>query len=267
MFKTILSKLDLSIPAGVSEQQMGQADLNGDGITDLILASSWALGKTRRMLQSFWKRVVTLFVGTLVAALVVAPAQAQEGDPRTKVVYVACYAYQIGNPNSAYLPVVRATQAEVSNYLEFNVERAVFPHRQPGQAVGCSTGDTAEAAHAARVKTGYLKTSELPWPKEVVLASMSPADTAAPKAASAPKPAATPKPVAKVPAQTTALTIKANPGPKDAAKAWDKQVKKTLAAEAQKKVETAAKQAQADANTKADYEAFLRERRKQGRAQ
>ena len=63
------------------------------------------------------------------------------------------------------------------------------------------------------------------------------------------------------------LTVKTDTSLRDAGKAWDEQVKKTLAAEAQKKVETAAKQVQADAKLKADYEAFFAERRKQGRAQ
>src|SRR4051812_30990254 len=44
-----------------------------------------------------------------------------------------------------------------------------------------------------------------------------------------------------------ALTVKTDTSARDAARAWDEQVKKTLAAEAQKKVETAAKAAQADA--------------------
>lgn len=63
------------------------------------------------------------------------------------------------------------------------------------------------------------------------------------------------------------LTVKTDTSLRDAGKAWDAQVQKTLAAEAQKKVETAAKQVQADAKLKADYEAFFAERRKQGRAQ
>lgn len=54
---------------------------------------------------------------------------------------------------------------------------------------------------------------------------------------------------------------------RDAGKAWDEQVKKTLAEETKKKVELAAKQVQADAKAKADLEAFLKARRKQGSAQ
>jgi len=73
----------------------------------------------------------------------------------------------------------------------------------------------------------------------------------------------------KAPAQISkpALTIKADTALRDAGKVWDEQVKKTLAEEARKKVETAAKTAQANAKVQADTEAFFRERRKQGRAQ
>jgi hypothetical protein len=63
------------------------------------------------------------------------------------------------------------------------------------------------------------------------------------------------------------LTVESNTGLRDAGKAWDAQVKKTLQAEAQKKVETAAKAAAADAQRQAEIEAFFRERRKQGAAQ
>lgn len=79
-------------------------------------------------------------------------------------------------------------------------------------------------------------------------------------------PKATPTPAPK-PAQAASLTLKTDTSAKDTAKAWDEQVKKALAVEAQKKVETAAKQVQADTKLRADYEAFFRERRKKGRAQ
>lgn|GEM_PF-6369246 len=79
-----------------------------------------------------------------------------------------------------------------------------------------------------------------------------------PEPASKPKPASTP---------SAGLTIKTDTSLRDAGKAWDEQVKKTLADEARKKVENAAKSAQADAKTKAGIEAFLKERRRQGSAQ
>lgn len=82
------------------------------------------------------------------------------------------------------------------------------------------------------------------------------------KAAPPPKPK-----VAGPPPKAPALTVKEDTSAKDAAKAWDEQVKKTLAAEAQKKAETAAKAAQADAKQKAQIEAVMAERRRQGRAQ
>lgn len=86
---------------------------------------------------------------------------------------------------------------------------------------------------------------------------------AADKVVTGPKPAPRPK----SPAQTASLTVKTDTSAKDAAKAWDEQVKKTLAAEAQKKVETAAKQTQADTKRQAEITAFFAERRRQGRAQ
>jgi len=64
-----------------------------------------------------------------------------------------------------------------------------------------------------------------------------------------------------------ALIVKTDTSLRDAGKAWDEQVRKTLAVEAQKKVETAAKAAQADAKRQAEIAAFFAERRKQGRAQ
>ena len=87
-----------------------------------------------------------------------------------------------------------------------------------------------------------------------------------PAAAVATKPIP-PKPANKSGAQTAALTVKTDTSLRDAGKAWDEQVRKTLAAEAQKKVETAAKAAQADARMQAEIAAFFAERRKQGRAQ
>jgi hypothetical protein len=292
----------------------------------------------------------------LAGALALAgAASAQQADPYKKTVYVACYAYTIGDSAAAYLPVVRATGGEVFNNLEGKVEQSVTRGHPPGYRAGCKTGDTPEAAQAARVKTGYVRTSDLPWPKDVQLASMAGAKAPAPPAGPRPRVwmscgydrmnssghAATPVfstedlggwpgawpwvkrleaesdplrrsgyscdkratqaeaeahhqetlayyansggtqtlPVppegragggaapAPKPAQTASLTVKTDTSIKDAARAWDEQVKKTLAAEAQKKVETAAKQAQADAKYKAEVEAFFAERRKQGRAQ
>jgi hypothetical protein len=84
-------------------------------------------------------------------------------------------------------------------------------------------------------------------------------------AKTAPPPAAPPRTPAQI--SKPALTIKTDTSLRDAGKVWDEQVKKTLADEARKKVETAAKTAQANAEVQADMEAFFRERRKQGRAQ
>lgn len=88
----------------------------------------------------------------------------------------------------------------------------------------------------------------------------------APQAKAAPPPAPKPKPAA-APSSAGSLTVKTDTSLRDAGKAWDEQVKKTLAEEARKKVELAAKQVQIDAKAKADFEAFLKARRKQGSAQ
>jgi hypothetical protein len=331
------------------------------------------------MPRSLWIRVASLLACVLAVALAAPPAPAQQVDPRTRTVYVACYAYTIGQSNSVYLPVVRATKGEMYEGLEGKVVGSVTPGHGPGYTANCKTGDTPEAAEAARIKSGYVKTSELPWPKDVVLASMSPASKQPAPPAGPPKWAScyletsggvgtslaflvfepfrvaaekassiesgigsqfhgavgvgtvvagyhpfasfdsdhcsvydseeaarakfvartnvrgyniiktvswTPpssitgiggaQGVAKVtgssggkgPAPDSAATVvKADTSIRDASKAWDEQVKKTLAAEAQKKVETAAKAAQADAKYKAQVEAFFAERRGQGRAQ
>jgi hypothetical protein len=188
-----------------------------------------------------------------------------KGSIADEVFYVACYAYQPGGYKpggtpAAFLPVVRATGAEFTDGLTDKVARSVLRSQPAGSKVSCRTGDTAEAAQEVR-GSAFLQTAEIPWPADVRLSLMgSKAPPQPKKVVTAPKPA--PKP-----AQAPALTIKEDTSAKDAAKAWDEQVKKTLAAEAQKKVETAAKQAQADAKLKADYEAFFAERRKQGRAQ
>lgn len=80
-------------------------------------------------------------------------------------------------------------------------------------------------------------------------------------------PAPKPKPPTAPPASPGSLTVKTDTSLRDAGKAWDEQVRKTLAEEAKKKVELAAKQAQTDAKAKADIEAFFKARRKQGSAQ
>lgn len=218
------------------------------------------------MLRGLLKRVTPLLVGALAAT---PTAQAQQADPRTRILYVACYAFHIGESSSTYLPVVRATEWEVSNHLQSKVENSIAAGRPPGYRSECKTGDTPEAAQAARIKSGYVKTSEAPWPKDVVLASMSSPGSAAP-AAPKPKPAppaSLPEPKPQPRSSAPALTVRADTSLRDAGKVWDEQVKKTLADEARKKVETAAKAAQADAKLKAEMEAFFAERRKRGRAQ
>lgn len=118
------------------------------------------------------------------------------------------------------------------------------------QYVDCKMRPTREEAD--RAVRGAYNVAPKPWPLPWAGSPQVPPA----KIVTAPKPIAAP-----------ALTLKTDTGPQDAAKAWDEKVKKTLAAEARKKVELAAKQAQSDAKLKADYEAFFAERRKQGRAQ
>jgi hypothetical protein len=184
------------------------------------------------------------------------PALAQ----RDKVLYVACYVYRVPSSSGLYLPVVRSTQWDVFNNFESKAERGVLPNREPGQFLSCEVGDTPEAASAARVATGYLRAGELAWPKGLVL-SATPEPTIAPKPGPAPKP--TPKPTP----PTTGLTVKADTSAKDAARAWDAQVAKALADEAQKRAQTAIKQARNDAKMQADAERARQERVKRGRAQ
>lgn len=69
------------------------------------------------------------------------------------------------------------------------------------------------------------------------------------------------------PVNMPSLTLKTDTGPQDAGKAWDEQVKRSLAAEAQQRVESAARTIQANAKAQADLAAFFREQRKRGRAQ
>lgn len=82
-------------------------------------------------------------------------------------------------------------------------------------------------------------------------------------AAPAPKPA--PKPP-RAPL-AGALIISDNTEGKDAKEAWDEQVRQGLAAQEQKRIETAARAMQEDAEMKVKIEAFFAERRRQGMAQ
>jgi len=118
--------------------------------------------------------------------------------------------------------------------------------------VQCDYGPTREYVER-RVRNHYTSTPSdwpLPWLGE--------------RRATAPPP----KPqTSSKPAAVGALTVKTDTSLRDAGKAWDDQVKKTLAAEAQKKVELAAKKVRDDQKYKADMEAFFAERRRQGSRQ
>lgn len=87
------------------------------------------------------------------------------------------------------------------------------------------------------------------------------------EAESASAPAPSPRVSPAGPATGPSLVVKTDTSGRDAAQAWDAQVKKQLAAEAQKKVDAAAKAIQADAKKQAEIAAFFAERRRQGRAQ
>lgn len=205
------------------------------------------------------QRTLVLVGGIASGLLSVSPAWAQ----RDERVYVACYVYRVPGAAAAYLPVVPATRWDFNNNFELKAEKAVLPSREPGQHLSCKSGDTPEAADAARVKTGYLKVSELPWPRDFALSS----PPEAPKPVPVPAPAPAPALVARTPAPSASLTARVDTSAQDAARAWDEQVRNTLAAEARKKVEAAARQVQADAKRQAEIATFFAERRKQGRAQ
>jgi len=79
-----------------------------------------------------------------------------------------------------------------------------------------------------------------------------------------PTPAAVPKPATST---GGSLTIKQDTSAADARRAWDAQVAKTLADEAQKRAQAAIKTAQNDAKAQADAEKARQERLKRGRAQ
>lgn len=101
------------------------------------------------------------------------------------------------------------------------------------------------------------------YAKMRITAPVAPTKAAPP---STPPSAPKPKPPT-APSSAGSLTVKTDTSLRDAGKAWDEQVKKTLAEEARKKVELAAKQVQIDAKAKADTEAFFKARRRQGSAQ
>lgn len=183
------------------------------------------------------------------------------GSIANEVFYVACSYFQPGQtlPPSTWFPVVRATGAEFSDDLRGKVERIVRL-RDPNAMVNCTATETEEEVTEWRSRF-FPKVAEAPWPAEIRLASLGRNAPPAP-----PKKPAAPKGPAK-PIVIPALTIKEDTGPRDAAERWEATVKKTLAAEARVKAETAAKALQQDAEMKRKIAEFMAERRRQGARQ
>lgn len=185
-----------------------------------------------------------------------------KGKVLDEAFYVACYAYQPGATTpSGFLPVKRATGAELFDDLTGKVERSVTRSQPAGSKVACRHGDTPEEAETRRSGNGWATSVQIPWPTDVRLASLG-AKSPPPPPKKVVAPAPTPKPVPK-----GYIEIKEDTSAKDAKAAWDEQVKKAMAAEAQKKVETAAKAAQTDAEMKRKIAEIMAERRRRGPAQ
>lgn len=172
------------------------------------------------------------------------PDANQAYDPRGP--WAACLKSQAGGP-----AITPAFQTNVPDHRA-KLDADAMARFGSSDYVSCDYGQTREEVEG-KIRNHYTSPAHdwpLPW--------------LGGRQAAAPAPRSTDS---STPAAAGALIVKTDTSAKDAAKAWDEQVKKTLAAETQKRVETAAKQAQADAKLKAEYEAFFRERRRQGAAQ
>ena len=221
------------------------------------------------MMRSILRRVATLLAGVLALPLAI-PASAGAQSNSDSIVYSACYIFTAGGDHTAMsFPPHAIDRHEL--YQIYPEARLQDDKTGAARANGyisarCNAFATPAKAEAWYAESGYRFTKRLDWPKGLWPVDKPGFDPRGPSTAGQqpppPKVATAPKPSA-----PPALTVKTDTSIKDAAKAWDEQVKKTLAAKAQKKVEAAAKIAQSDAKLKADYEAFFAERRKQGRAQ
>ena len=220
--------------------------------------------------RGFWAPLLM----ALGLALTAGEAAAQTS--RDKVLYLACYMFTPGGDGTAIAFIPHTTTAGVLGriYPESRLTDSGVIAARGYRTSRCASFDTAEQAEAWYRASGYLILNKFGYPKGFWPDAPAPAppsgDIAGMGAAKgSAKTAPPPTAPSKAPAQISkpALTIKTDTRLRDAGKVWDEQVKKTLAEEAKKKVETAAKTAQANAKAKADAEAFFKERRKQGRAQ
>lgn len=180
--------------------------------------------------------------------------------------YVACYAFQPDafKPRatpSTYLPVVRATGAEIFDDLTGKLQRSLSRSQPPGSHVTCRTGDTPEAAAEGRA-WNFVKAADAPWPADVRLASLGKGAPPPKKTATAPKP-----PPKAAPAQTGYLTVKADPSIAESKKRMDDIREQTAKADADRQAKIAALKAKDDSEFKAKMDAFWAERRRQGNKQ
>ena len=176
-------------------------------------------------------------------------------EPPRPPVWASC-GYDAKDGTHALTPVFQAPDPGGS-WVDWDwiKKMAAETNAQRSSRFSCDTRATPQEAEAMRQKTiNYYRGN-----RNIV--TLSPPSVALTTASSSAAP--TPRPAA----QTSGLTVEANTGARDAARAWDEQVKTMLAAEAQKKVQIAASQAQSDAEYKAVLAKFLAERRKQGRSQ
>lgn len=212
------------------------------------------------MSRNVSKQQVSLFAAALAIALVT-PARAQS-DPQ-EVRWVACYLFTAGGDGTAIsFPPRESTLGENFSHPPDNkLYDADLPAANGYVSARCTwEPKTVEGAEAWYVKSGYRMVKRLDWPKGF----WSDDEPAKPKTQTAPPPKPNPP---STPASAGHIEVKTDTSAADAAKAWDDQVRKALAAEARKKVETAAKVAQADAETKRKIAEFMANRRRQGSAQ
>lgn len=123
--------------------------------------------------------------------------------------------------------------------------------------------DAQDKADRRKASTSYNIIRSVQWdPPESVTGLKGPRKKPAVKQV-----AAAPKPKPKPDDQSGATVVKADTSIRDSVAAWDEQVRKALAAEADRKIAAAAQAAQADARKQAEIRAFFEARRRQGRAQ
>lgn len=203
--------------------------------------------------------VANLVAATLLAATSPAAGQQYFDPARTDpamVVYVACYVFTAGGDGTAIaVTPYRTTYRDWFNgFWENKLYKQIVPGT-PYVSGRCTPFDALEKAEAWYVASGYRMVGRVDWPKE------------APPAAEPPPPA--PPKLAPAPGSRpfAGLIVKEDTSGKDAATAWEEQVKKGLSERAKKDIETAIRAAQEDAETKRKIAEFFAYRRHQGNAQ